>query len=76
MTLAELLARKASYMAAEAAILQGQEYRIRDGVIDRWLRRADLEQVRLALKDLDAQIEAAGGGANGPRRMYRIVPGC
>ena len=58
MTLAQLQARLAAYMAAEAAILQGQEYRIRDGVIDRLLKRADLDVVQATINDLDRQITA------------------
>lgn len=61
MTLADLQTRRDLYAAAEAKILDGQEYRIRDGGIDRWLRRADLEVVRQVIKDLDAQIAALSG---------------
>lgn len=56
MTLAELQARKALYLAAEKAILQAQEYRIRDGVIDRLLTRADLGVVQSTLADIDRLI--------------------
>lgn len=73
-SLAELTARKALYLAAEEKILSGQEYRIRDGVIDRYMRRADLEAVRQVIKELDTQIASLGGGVY-PRRVYRIVPG-
>lgn len=69
-TLAELTERKALYLAAEASILKGQEYSISDGVIQRRLRRADLEQVRAAIKEIDAEIAAQGGGSAGPRRVY------
>ena len=58
MTLAELQARRALYLAAEAAILKGQEYRIRDGGVDRYLRRADLDVVRSTLAEIDSQIAA------------------
>lgn len=74
-TLLELTERKALYLAAEAKILAGQEYSISDGVIQRRLRRADLEQVRQAIKDIDAEMASLGGGVNA-RRVYRIVPGC
>lgn len=76
MTLVELQARRAAYVAAELKILESQEYRVSDGVANRGNRRADLEQVRLAIREIDAQIEALGGGTSGPRRVYRIVPGC
>lgn len=58
MTLAELQARRTAYMEAELAILKNQEYRIRDGGIDRWLRRADLETVRATIAEIDQQIAA------------------
>lgn len=58
MTLAELTTRRAAYMAAELKILDGQEYRIRDGIIDRMMRRPDLEVVQATIKDLDRQIAA------------------
>ena len=61
MTLAELQARKTLYLAAEAAILQAQQYRIQDGVIDRMLTRPDLEWVQKALADIDAQITSLSG---------------
>lgn len=71
MTLTELQDRKTLYMAAEAAILQGQEYRIRDGVIDRYLKRADLEQIRTELTSIDRQIEAlTAEGARTRRVLY------
>jgi len=75
-TLAELTERKALYLAAEAKILAGQEYTIADGVINRRLRRADLDEVRAAIKDLDAQIAAAQPASANYRRVYRGVPGC
>lgn len=54
--LTDLKARRVLYLAAEQAILGGQEYRIRDGVIDRQLRRADLDMVTATLASLDRQI--------------------
>ena len=67
MTLLELTTRKALYLAAEAAIVGGaQEYRIRDGQIDRWLRRVDLEQVRAELNKIDTQIAALSPTRSGP----------
>jgi hypothetical protein len=73
-TLEELQERKAAYLAAELRILQSQDYTVGDGVIQRRNRRADLEQVRAAIKEIDAQISALGGDA-APRRIHRIVPG-
>jgi hypothetical protein len=70
--LAELTARKALYLAAEAKVLAGQEYAISDGAINRRMRHADLEQIRAAITEIDSQIAALGGGAAGPRRVYVI----
>jgi hypothetical protein len=74
-TLAELQTRKEAYLAAELQILKAQDYTISDGVINRRTRRAELEQVREAIKEIDAQIEAMGGGASGPR-LVRTVRVC
>jgi hypothetical protein len=71
-TLVELQTRKAAYLAAELRILDSQDYTVSDGVINRRNRRAELEQVREAIKEIDAQIEALGGGATGPRRVYHV----
>lgn len=57
-TLVELQQRKAAYLASEARILESQDYSIGDGVITRRNRRADLEQVRLQIAELDRQIAA------------------
>lgn len=76
MTLEELQTLKAALLARLPGIAASQEYTIGDGVINRRNRQAEFDQVWAAIKQIDAQIEAAGGGANGPRRMYRIVPGC
>lgn len=66
MTLTELQDRRTLYMNAEAAILKNQEYRVRDGGIDRWLRRADLQIVRDTLADIDRQIAAMSPVRSGP----------
>lgn len=63
MTLAELQARKALYLAAEAAILRSQAYRIQDGVIDRQVTRADLDFVTAELANIDRQIATLTPGA-------------
>lgn len=70
MTLEELQARKALYLAAEAKILESQEYTVGDGVANRRNRRADLEQVRDELKVIDQQIEAIVARTSGRRRVY------
>lgn len=71
-TLAELQEDLAAARAARLRILQAQDYTVGDGVIQRRTRRAELEQVNALIKDLDAQIEALGGGANGPRVVRTV----
>lgn len=68
MTEAELTARLASYLAAEAAILSAQEYTIGQGSTARKVRRADLEQIRAEIKSIRAEIAALppAGGRRGP----------
>lgn len=61
-----------AYYEAELAVLTGQEYRIGT----RTLKRADLQEIRKAISDLEklvAQLEAVESG-KGPRRVIRIVP--
>lgn len=72
--LQELQQRRAAYVAAELRIIEGaQEYEISDGAARRRLTRADLAEIRAAIKALDAEIAAAQPGA---RRVFRFVPGC
>lgn len=73
-TLLELQTRRAAYTAAELKILQSQEYTVGQGGNARRNRRAELESVQKAIKDLDAQI--AEMQPSGTRRSYRLVPGC
>lgn len=47
--------RLKQYLAAESAVLAGQEYRVGD----RLLRRADLKQIRLEIDTLMAELAAA-----------------
>lgn len=74
MTLAELQARLALYIDAEAKILQGQEYQIGLGTTGRRLRRADLKEVRDEIASLNAQVLAAqaAAGTAGVRRILYI----
>ena len=72
-TLQELQDRRTAYLAAELKILQSQEYQVGQGGSSRRNRRADLDQVRAAIADLDAKIAATI--AAGTRRMYSLVPG-
>lgn len=75
-TLEELQTRKAAYLAAELRILESQEYAISGAASSHRSRRADLEQVRIAIEELDAQIAAMGGGATAPARRMRYVRAC
>jgi hypothetical protein len=69
-TLTELQARRDAYMAAELRILQSQEYVVGDGSVARRNRRADLEQVRLAITEIDAEISRMQSAASGRRLLY------
>ncbi len=76
-TLDELQQRKAQYLEAEARILRSQDYTVSDGIVQRRNRRADLEQVRAAIKEIDLQIEAltpASTSSSTGRRIYYGVP--
>jgi hypothetical protein len=68
MTLEELQARKTLYLAAEAAVLTGQEYQIRDGIIDRRMRRADLSEIRAELNKIDQLLTTLQNQSAGVRR--------
>lgn len=74
MTRDELQTRLSAYLAAEAKILNGQEYVIGQGETARRLRRADLAEVRKAITDLNAQIEDLDNTAAGRRRVLYTRP--
>jgi hypothetical protein len=59
--------RLAAYLAAETLILQGQEIRqdLGDGRGYRALKMVDLAEVRKAIKDLQAEVNAATNNARG-----------
>ena len=65
--LERLRSRLELYYEAEAAVLAGQSYRIGT----RTLQRADLAQIRQAIKELEAQIEMIECSAG--RSAKRIV---
>lgn len=71
MTLADLQTRLASYMQAEAAILKSQSYSIGSGSNSRTLTRANLSEVRAAIKELQQQIDVHPD--NQRRTKRRIV---
>lgn len=72
MTLEELIARRASYLAAEAKILDSQEYQIGQGQTARRNRRADLAEVRDEIAKLSTQIAGLQSAASGVRRVRYI----
>lgn len=72
-TLEELQTRKAAYLAAEARVLQSQEYAAGQGMNARRNRRAELADIQAAIKALDDEITALQSA--GARRVYRGVPG-
>lgn len=73
--LEELQTRRAAYVAAELKILQSQEYQVGQGGTQRRNVRAELEQVRAGIAQLDTQIDAETASAAGARRVYTAVPG-
>jgi uncharacterized membrane protein YgaE (UPF0421/DUF939 family) len=61
-----------AYYEAETTVLTGQEYRIGS----RTLRRADLQEIRKAIHELEKlcdELESAVAG-KGRRKAYRIIP--
>lgn len=74
MTRAELQARLGAYLAAELAILQGQEYQIGSGNGSRRLRRADLEQVRTEIASIRTELAGMDARASGVRRIRYVRP--
>ena len=66
-TLERLKSRLQLYYEAEAAVLSGQSYRIGT----RMLQRADLAQIRQAIKELESQVEMLERDAG--RSAKRIV---
>ena len=65
-------ARLDAYYEAELAVLSGQEYRIGS----RTMRRADLSEIRAAIKELESQVAelTAVESGGGRRKSYRITP--
>jgi hypothetical protein len=71
-TYAELLTRKADYLAAEAKVLQAQEYTVGQGGTARRLTRADLAEIRKAIADLDLQLAEHPDNPDRLRRPRRV----
>ena len=76
MPYADLLARQASYLAAEARILRAQEYVVGQGSTARRLTRADLTEVRAEIASLQVQIDKHpdNPAARGARRIRYLRP--
>lgn len=76
MTLAQLQARLADYLAAEARILQSQEYTVGQGGTARRNRRAELSEVRAQIDALNVQIAAHpdNAAARAVRRVRHLRP--
>ena len=78
MTYAQLVARLAQYLDAEAKVLQSQEYTVGQGGGARRNRRADLAEIRAEIAAINAKIAAAPDNpANtgaGARRLRYLRP--
>lgn len=66
--------RLANYLAAEARILQSQEYTVGQGGTARRNRRADLDQVQAGIKTTQAEIAALQAAQTGARRITYLRP--
>lgn len=75
LTLEQWRSRLADYRAAEARILQSQEYTVGQGGTARRNRRADLEAVQLGIRECTQQIELLeAASAPQARRTFRLRP--
>ena len=62
--------RLANYLAAEARILESQEYTVGQGGTARRNRRAELEQVQAGIKTTQAEIASLQAAQAGRRMTY------
>ena len=62
--------RLQSYLAAEARILESQEYTVGQGGTARRNRRAELEQVQAGIKTAQAEIASLQAAQAGRRITY------
>lgn len=63
-----------NYLAAEARILQSQEYTVGQGGTARRNRRADLEQVQAGIRATQAEIATLQAAQSGARRVSYLRP--
>lgn len=66
--------RLANYLAAEARILESQEYIVGQGGTARRNRRAELEQVQAGIKTAQAEINVLQAAQSGGRRIKYLRP--
>lgn len=69
-TLAQAETQLAAYLAAETAVLGGQEYTIGP----RRLRRADLAEIRTGIETWNARVVSLSASALGRSRARTVVP--
>lgn len=73
-TLAEAQEKLATWMAADDAIAQGQEYRIKSGEnSERVLKRADAEMVQQKIQFWAQQVERLRNNDDNPGPKIRYV---
>lgn len=66
--------RLANYLAAEARILQSQEYTVGQGGTARRTRRAELEQVQSGIREVRIEIAKLAGAATRRGRVSYLRP--
>ena len=69
-TLEQAESRLTAYMAAETAVLGGQEY----SIAGRRLRRADLVEIRAGIREWDAKVKELSNSAAGRARSRTVTP--
>jgi len=76
MSYADLVTRLASYLQAEARILQSQEYTVGQGGAARKNRRAELDSVREEIRKLQIDIDKHpdNPATRGARRLRYLRP--
>ncbi len=68
--------RLANYLAAEAKILESQEYSVGQGGTARRTRRAELEQVQNGIREVRIEITTLTAAATGRGRVSYLRPWC
>lgn len=73
-TLTQAQARLDQYLAAEAAVLQNQEYKIGAGDGFRSLTRADLGQIQKGIETWNRKVQELSAMATGRGRSFTPTP--